>query len=160
MSLQIKQAVCEAQTKLQHENTAKAIGTNAWCHFYLPSRIIGQSSRGIFAIYSLVELILRILLYLIMGWAATIMSLTTVTRGLYLLCAQTWTTIGTTAPACLAAYAASSLSVVLGVASDYVDGQQKNGVMGSPMLWQTFAAVQCILTSPTTGYMMVTIPLW
>lgn len=63
-----------------------------------------------------------------MGWAATITSLTTVTGGLYLLCAQTWTTIGATAPACLAAYAASSLSVVLGVASDYVDGQQKNGV--------------------------------
>lgn len=66
-----------------------------------------------------------------MGWAATIMSLTTVTRGLYLLCAQTWTTIGATAPACLAASAASSLLVVLGVVSDYVNRQQKNGVINA-----------------------------
>ena len=139
-------------TKLQHENTAKAIGTNAWCHFYLPSRIIGQSSRSIFAIYSSVELILWILLSLTMGWAATITSLTTVTGGLYLLCAQTWTTIGATAPACLAAYAASSLSVVRGSVRLHRRAAEERGR-------QTFAAVQWILTSPTTGYMMVTIPL-
>lgn len=44
-----------------------------------------------------------------------------------MLCFQSWTTVGAIALACLAAYAASSISVVLG-ASDYVDGQQKNWV--------------------------------
>lgn len=63
-----------------------------------------------------------------MAWSSTITVLSTVTGGLFLLCSQSWTTVGATAPACLAAYAASSISLVIGVASDYIEGQQKNGV--------------------------------